>query len=61
MIKAILSYYKLFLFVFLPLLLLPLALVLEGEEDGIDFKKLGQFRLDKKFTSEKFKLLMIHH
>ncbi|CAG5104141.1 Oidioi.mRNA.OKI2018_I69.chr1.g1112.t1.cds [Oikopleura dioica] len=43
MIKAILSYYKLFLFVFLPLLLLPLALVLEGEEDGIDFRKLGQF------------------
>ena len=43
-IKAILSYYKVYFFLFMPLLMLPLALVLEGEEDGIDFKKLGQFR-----------------
>ena len=41
---ALLGYYKLYLFVLLPIVMLPLALVLEGEEDGIDFKKLGQFR-----------------
>jgi len=42
--KDFLAYYKLYLFVLLPLVMLPLALVLDGEEDGIDFKKLGQFR-----------------
>ena len=40
----ILGYYKLCLFILLPLVTLPLALVLEGEKDGIDFQKLGQFR-----------------